>query len=173
MDYHGASPRWILDSLALDVRILNGTKACQALEKGCFTCRRIGEEVVVTAQGPVPGAKMDFSCLFLHIQIDVHGPIDIYESGAETQAKKMHRKSWKNRQCQKYKGFVLGVCCLASGAVKFNLVTSLNTNSMVESLQRHFCAHGRVIQIFSDLQPSFLSAYKRLKDKNEEKSVGG
>ena len=64
-------------------------------------------------------AKMDFSCLFLNIQIDVHGPVDIYESGASTDEEKMSKTSWKNRQNRKYKGFVLGVACLASGAVKF------------------------------------------------------
>ena len=44
---------------------------------------------------------------------------------------------------------------------------------MVEGLQRHFCAHGRAVQCFSDLQPSFLSAYKRLKDKGEQKMDDG
>ena len=43
--HHGRSPKWILNDVVDGVKILNGGPVAQKVEDGCYTCRRLRQEV--------------------------------------------------------------------------------------------------------------------------------
>ena len=141
----------------------------EQLSKTCQFCIKIRKLRSQVKMGPLPYARLSRDDPpFSFLSMDIAGPIILQE--VSDNPKFVHNKRHKKTGLYK-KYYILVAVCYSTQAIALYGVDSLDTSSMVLALQSHFSMRGRPFEISSDLQKSFISTYRLLKESEEEGNV--
>jgi len=126
--------------------IINARSVVRRIVNSCVICRRYRPKPLQQRMADLPSDRVTpgdppFTC----VGIDLFGPFDV----------KRGRSTTKRYGCI----FV----CLAIKAVHIEVVSSLDTDSFINALQRFICRRGQPVEIRSDNGTNLVGAEKELR----------
>ena len=135
----------VLTVLNKDYWIIHGRSAVNRIPKSCLNCRFWKAKPMAQQMGDLPPDRINKCSTFKVIGIDLMGPLTIRHG----------RNSLKRYVCI--------FNCLASRAVHFEVVQSLETSAFIQAFRR-FCNRRNVqlSDVYSDNAGNFVAADKEL-----------
>ena len=140
----------------------HGRKAFTRLAHWCNLCKRIRREVQIVPMGGLPVERLQNSPLFSHVMMDFTGVL-LRQLPKDKDAEPFDHTKKKQPQPPTFvKRYAMVLVCFSTQTVSLQAVDSLDTSAVILGLSSFFSQRGRCLSLSSDLQKSFVSAYKLL-----------
>ena len=120
--------------------------------RSCVECARLRREECGQLMAQLPEKRVTSGSLFDSIGIDVFGPFMVHD-GRTTRRTKATVKT-----------YVLMINCLTTRAVHLEVLTGLDTSSVINALRRFFAERGEPSRILSDRGTNFIGAINQSLD---------
>lgn len=121
--------------------LLRARRVITEVKKTCVTCRRFGAPAPRQIDPPLPRQRLDYlQPPFTHVAIDALGPVKIAVDGGRKGARK---KVW-----------ILVISCMTTRGMNLELLETVDTDSFVEAVRRHFADYGKAHSVRLDNFPS-------------------
>ncbi|GBM36320.1 hypothetical protein AVEN_163254-1 [Araneus ventricosus] len=131
----------VLNSLRERFWILVGRRVVSSVLKTCITCKRYSSKNVNPPAPPLPGDRVQDASVFQITGIDYAGPILLRE----------YQKAW-----------ICVFTCAVYRCVHLELVTSLTTDTFLQSFHRFVARRGKPSIIYTDNGTNFVGACNAL-----------
>ena len=132
--------------------VQNGRELMKRFVHDCIRCRRLRASPCVQLMADLPEIRLEETGPFVHIGIDVMGPLYIQE-GKNTRKTSSSRKMW-----------VLVVVCMPSRAVHLEPLYGLDTSSFRNAFSRFQSVRGPVKTVLSDNGTNFQAAKQQIEE---------
>ncbi|KAK7913154.1 hypothetical protein WMY93_013365 [Mugilogobius chulae] len=124
----------------------------------CVTCRKLRRKTEYQQMGNLPLDRMQVAPPFSYVGVDVFGPWDVI--ARRTRGGQANSKRW-----------AVMFSCLSTRAVHIELIETMNTDSFINALRRHFAIRGPAKQLRSDCGTNFIGASHELKMDESDLSI--
>ena len=142
---------YVLASLRQQYWILNGRAAVKRVIKSCFSCRKRNAPVCEQYMAALPTERLlPDKPPFTYVGVDYFGPFFV----------KQGRSSAKRYGCL--------FTCLTIRAVHIEIAHSLETDSLINAVQRFISRRGRPEVVYSDNGSNFKGGERELKEAIEQ-----
>ena len=139
----------ILGSIRQTYWIVGGRAPVRSYILKCVLCARHRGIRVQQLIGQFPLARLTPALAFLNSGVDYAGPISL--------------ESWKGREHESYKGWLVILVCMATSAVHIEIVSDYTSDGFISAYRRFISRRGICKTIYSDCGTNFLGADQQLR----------